>query len=331
MSERGRVLVTGGAGYIGSHVCKRLAAAGFLPVAYDDLSRGHAWAVKWGPLVQAGLQDVAALRAALDEHRPVAAMHLAAFTYAGESVAEPTLYWRNNVGGTACLLQGLRDHGLARVVFSSTSSLYGDVERLPIDESCPAQPGNPYAHTKLAAERMLADCEQAFGLRHVALRYFNATGADPDGEIGEAHDPEPHLVPVVLEVAAGLRDKLTIYGEDYPTPDGTCVRDYVHVADVAEAHLLALDRLLGGGASLMANLGNGTGFSVRQIAAAVERVTGRQVVTATGPRRAGDVPALVADIGRARSELGWSPARVALDGQIADSWRWLLAWKRLRP
>ncbi len=317
------VLVTGGAGYVGSHACKALATAGYRPVVLDDLSRGHAAAVQWGPLEVGSIADRARLDAVLERHRPSAVLHFAAFAYVGESMSEPLAYYRNNVGGTVTLLEAMRDHAIGRLVFSSTCATYGVPRELPIPESHPQEPINPYGRSKLMVERILADVDAAHGLRSIALRYFNAAGADPDGEIGEQHEPETHLVPLVLEAAAGRRERVTIHGTDYDTPDGTCLRDYIHVTDLAEAHVLALRALEHGAASTAYNLGNGRGFSVREVIRAVERVTGREVPVASGPRRAGDPAALVGSAVRAMQELGWSPRHADLEQIVATAWAWM--------
>jgi UDP-glucose-4-epimerase GalE len=319
------VLVTGGAGYIGSHAAKALSRAGYLPVTLDNLSRGHATAVRWGPFVQAGLLDAAALDAVFAEHRPVAVMHFAALSTVGESVADPGLYYSNNVAGTLGLLEAMRRAGCGRIVFSSTCATYGLPETLPITEATPQAPVNPYGASKLMVERILADAGAAYGLEHVALRYFNAAGADPEGEAGEAHDPETHLIPLALAAAAGQGAELAVFGDDYPTPDGTCIRDYIHVTDLARAHLLALERLRAGAPSRAYNLGNGRGFSVRAVIAAAAAVTGRPVPHRFAPRRPGDPPVLVADAALAAAELGWTPERAALETQIADAWAWMRA------
>lgn len=255
------ILVTGGAGYIGSHCCQRLAAAGFLPVVYDDLSTGHRDFVRWGPLIKADVRDRAALAAAFTEHRPALVLHFAALALVGESVAHPERYWDINVGGTLALLEAMRGAGCERLVFSSSCAVYGEPEGVPITEAAPTAPVNPYGASKLAAEWIMDGFGRAHGLRSVRLRYFNAAGADPAGGIGEDHDPETHLVPLALDAAMGRRPALAVFGNDYPTPDGTAIRDYVHVVDIAEAHLAAARRLLGGGASLAVNLGTGQGAS----------------------------------------------------------------------
>ena len=316
------MLVTGGAGYVGSHACKALARAGYLPVVYDNLSRGNAWAVKWGPLERGDLANAARLAAILRRHRPFAVLHFAALAYVGESVADPQRYYRNNVGGTINLLQAMRETEVHRIVFSSTCAVYGVPKKIPIPENHPQSPLNPYGHSKRVVEQMLSDSAAAYGLRSVSLRYFNAAGADPDGEIGEVHDPETHLIPLALEAAAGSRRKLTIHGANYPTRDGTCIRDYVHVADLADAHVLALRYMARNRGASAFNLGNGGGFSVRQVIAAAERVTGRNIQVREGPRRPGDSPVLVGDAGSARRKLGWKPRYRDLEAIIGTAWRW---------
>lgn len=325
MTARTAVLVTGGAGYVGSHACKALARAGYLPVTVDNLSRGRAELVKWGPLIRADLADRAALDLAFAEHRPAAVMHFAAYAFVPESVADPYLYYRNNVAGTLTLLEAARAAGVARFVFSSTCAVYGAVARIPIPETTPTAPVNAYGESKLMIERVLADAGRAYGLAWMALRYFNACGADPDGETGELHDPEPHLIPRALMAASGEIPHLDVFGEDWPTLDGTCVRDYIHVADLARAHVAALRHLENGGAPTALNLGTGAGLSVRQIVEAVERVTGRALPLRKGPRRPGDPPALVADPSRARAELGFAPELSDIDTVVRTAWRWYRA------
>jgi UDP-glucose-4-epimerase GalE len=316
------ILVTGGAGYIGSHVCKALAAKGHMPITYDDLSRGNRWAVKWGPLLEGEIADAARLRAALERYQPKALMHFSAYAYVGESVEKPILYYRNNFAATASLLDTLMGFGCIPVVFSSSCAVYGKPERLPIVEDHPQRPINPYGRSKLFVEHLLGDLAIACGLRWMALRYFNAAGADPDGEIGEAHDPETHLVPLVL---AAARDgvPVRIFGDDYHTADGTCVRDFVHVTDIADAHVKALEHLLNGGESGAFNLANARGFSVREVIATAEKVCGRAVPQEIAARRPGDPPILIGDASRARALLGWEPARSGLATQIEDAWRWM--------
>ncbi|GIL03125.1 MAG: UDP-glucose 4-epimerase GalE [Alphaproteobacteria bacterium] len=322
MASRQTILVTGGAGYIGSHACKALAAAGHLPVTYDSLVLGHERAVAWGPLERGDITDRPRLAAVLARHRPAAVMHFAALSDVAQSMADPGRYYANNVGGTLCLLEAMRDHGVDRIVLSSTASVYGVPATVPVGEDAPLAPINPYGASKAMAERLIADFAAAHGLGWMALRYFNAAGADPDGETGEDHDPETHLIPLVLAAAAGRRGAVTVNGDDYDTPDGTCIRDYVHVSDLADAHVLALEALLAGSGSAVCNLGNGAGFSVRQVIAAAERTTGRKVPVITGPRRPGDPAVLVADAGRARRLLGWAPRLSDLETIIATAWRW---------
>jgi len=316
------VLVTGGAGYVGSHACKALAAAGYRPVVYDSLERGHRWAVKWGPLEQGDLLDADALKRVLARHKPAAVMHFAAYAFVGESVSAPGLYYRNNVMGTLSLLEAMREAGIGTIVFSSTCATYGVPQTPLLAEDHPQAPINPYGATKLMVERILADYRAAYGLRYAALRYFNAAGADPDGEIGEVHDPETHLIPLALKAARGTGDPLTIFGDDYDTEDGTCIRDYIHVGDLADAHIRALARLLGHDETIALNLGTGTGVSVRRLVEAVERVTGRAVPHSYGPRRAGDPPVLVAATGKAKATLGWVPQQSDIETIIrnADAW-----------
>lgn len=316
------ILVTGGAGYIGSHACKALFQAGYRPVAYDNLVYGHREAVRWGPLEIGDIRDRARLEVVLARHRPSAVMHFAAYAYVGESVQDPGKYYRNNVAGTLTLLEALRDRGIDRFIFSSTCATYGVPEQIPIDETHPQQPINPYGASKLMIERMLRDFEQAHGLRAMALRYFNAAGADPEGETGEAHDPETHLIPLVLEAAAGRRPAIQVFGDDYDTPDGTCLRDYIHVTDLAWAHVLALRALEDGAAGTAYNLGNAQGHSVREIIDQARRITGARIPIEIGPRRAGDPPRLVGDATRIRQDLGWQPRYAAIDTILATAWRW---------
>ncbi len=315
----GTVLVTGGAGYVGSHACKALAKAGFLPVTFDSLERGHADAVRWGPLVRGDILDRAAVAAALAEHRPIAVVHFAAYAYVGESVERPALYYRNNVTGTLTLLEAMLDAGVRNLVFSSTCATYGVPETLPIPEDHPQRPINPYGRTKLVVEGMLRDLEHQ-GLRWVALRYFNASGADPDGELAEDHEPETHLLPLVIDAALGRIPHIQVNGDDYPTPDGTCIRDYIHVSDLADAHVLAMRYLLDGGESTALNLGNGRGASIREVIQAVEAVSGVTVPVRMGPRRPGDPPALVGDPTAAGRVLGWTPQRGDLETIVRDAW-----------
>lgn len=316
------ILVTGGAGYVGSHACKALAAAGYLPVVYDNLSRGHREAVRWGPLIEGDLHDRARLIEALRAQQIAAVMHFAAFAYVGESVGNPELYYRNNVGGTLALLDAMRAAGVETIVFSSTCAVYGVPDALPIRETTAKAPLNPYGETKLAIERALHWYGAAYRMRYAALRYFNAAGGDPDGEIGEDHEPETHLIPLVLRAALGRGDPVQIYGTDYPTPDGTAIRDYIHVMDLADAHVRALGHLAAGGDSLALNLGTGSGHSVREVVAAAERVGGRPVPRREAARRPGDPPELVADPTLARARLGWQPRLSDLDTIIRTALAW---------
>lgn len=316
------ILVTGGAGYIGSHACKALARAGYLPVVYDNLVYGHEWAVKWGPLERGDLLDGTRLAEVIARYQPAAAIHFAAYAYVGESVSDPAKYYGNNVGGTLSLLAALRAGGVERLVFSSTCATYGVPERLPIDESHPQRPVNPYGHSKWMIEQVLRDYAQAYELRSIVLRYFNAAGSDPDGEIGEDHTPETHLIPLVLRAARDPNAPVSIHGTDYPTPDGTCIRDYIHVTDLADAHLRALAALEKGAETAAYNLGTGRGHSVREIVAAARRVAGREIAVVEGPRRPGDPPELVADATRAGIELGWIPGFTEIDDIIETAWRW---------
>jgi UDP-arabinose 4-epimerase len=300
------ILVLGGAGYVGSHACKALARAGFLPVTIDTLRTGHADAVKWGPLIQADFGDVQAVRAAVRAHGVTAALHFAAMSLVAESVAEPALYYEKNVGGTLRLLEALGAEGVRRIVFSSSASVYGETDRSPIPEDAPLNPTNPYGETKRVIEGALRWIGQATGLQWCALRYFNAAGADPGAEVGERHDPETHLIPNILR-AMRARQAVKLFGSDYPTPDGSTVRDYVHVSDLADAHVAALRYLTDGGASQPMNLGAGAGLSVFEIVAAAERVLGVPIAREMLGRRPGDPPSLVADITRARRLLGFTP------------------------
>jgi UDP-arabinose 4-epimerase len=317
------ILVTGGAGYIGSHACKALARAGHTPVTYDNLSRGFAHAVKWGPFEEGDILDADRLGAALVRHRPDAVIHFAAFAYVGESVTYPATYYRNNVVGSLTLLEAMRARGVDRIVFSSSCTTYGVQSAEPIAEDAPQAPVNPYGATKLFVEQILRDYAHAYDMRAVALRYFNAAGADPDGEIGEDHDPETHLIPLLLDAAA-QGAPFTINGDDYATHDGTCVRDYVHVTDLAEAHVLALASLERGPGFAAYNLGTGRGFSIREIIDAASRRLERRIEVTVGPRRPGDLDATTAVAALAERELGWTPRLSNMDDIIDTAWRWRL-------
>ncbi len=316
------ILISGGAGYIGSHTAKSLSRAGFEPVVYDNLSTGHRWAVKWGPLVEADLSDKASLKQALKQYNVTAAIHFAAHAYVGESVLDPRRYFENNVINTLHLLNTLMDSGINHIVFSSSCAVYGEPQSFPISESHVKLPVNPYGDSKLFIERVLDWYGRAYGLRWAALRYFNAAGADPSGELGEVHNPETHLVPRLIEAALGRLESVEIYGVDYPTEDGTAVRDYVHVLDLAEAHVAALQHLLSGGESFSENLGTGHGVSVREVITAVERVSDSTINAKTAPRRVGDPPVLIADPTNAERILDWHPRFSSLDNIVNSAWDW---------
>ncbi|MEY8843176.1 UDP-glucose 4-epimerase GalE [Cribrihabitans sp. XS_ASV171] len=316
------ILVTGGAGYIGSHACKALARAGYTPVTYDNLVTGWRDAVKFGPFEQGDLMDRARLDEVFAAHKPAAVMHFAALSQVGEAMAEPGRYWRNNVCGSLTLIEAAVAAGCLDFVFSSTCATYGEHDNVVLDESTPQEPLNAYGASKRAIEEILRDFEAAHGLRHVIFRYFNVAGADPEAEVGEFHRPETHLVPLMLDAIEGKRDALTVFGTDYDTPDGTCIRDYVHVCDLVDAHLLGLNWLEDGKGSRVFNLGTGTGFSVMEVIAQSKAVTNREVPYEIGPRRAGDATRLVSGSTRAEEELGWKPARSTMSEMIADAWRW---------
>ncbi|MGD2131565.1 MAG: UDP-glucose 4-epimerase GalE [Maricaulaceae bacterium] len=317
-----KVMVTGGAGYVGSHACKALAAGGHDVVVFDNLDRGHREFVQWGELIEGDLCDGPAIAAALERVRPDAVIHFAALAYVGESVENPSLYYRNNVVGTLNLLEAMRAAGVNKLVFSSTCATYGEPESVPISEDHPQAPINPYGASKLMVERILKDYDNAHGVRSVALRYFNAAGADPEGQIGEWHEPETHLIPLAIDAAIHNPTAIKVFGTDYPTPDGTAIRDYIHVVDLADAHVRALDYLNAGGRTDAFNLGTGTGTSVMEILNAVEEVSGVRLKPQLGPRRAGDPPRLVAEASKAKSALGWTPARSDIGQIIADAWAW---------
>ena len=316
------VLVTGGAGYVGSHTVKRLRASGAEVVVLDTLERGHAELVRGAELIRGDIADTALLDRIFASASIDAVLHFAAYASVEESMRHPDRYWRNNVDGTRSLLDAMVRAGTRKIVFSSTCATYGIPEKLPLTEDHPQRPVNPYGETKVEVERMLAEFDGKHGLRSMSFRYFNAAGADPEGEIGEWHDPETHLIPLVLDAAIGKRDRVSIFGTDYPTPDGTCIRDYIHVSDLADAHVLGLERLDAGHSSEVFNLGNGTGFSVRQVIDTAERVTGRTIPRREEPRRDGDPPALVGSSEKARRVLGWSPRHADLETIVATAWGW---------
>jgi UDP-arabinose 4-epimerase len=317
-----RILVTGGAGYIGSHTAKALSQAGHQPVVLDSFSAGHRWAVKWGPLAEGDLADQDFICHTLHEFGIQAVIHFAADVLVGESVANPRKYYWNNVVNSMRLLDAMVGSGVRHIVFSSSCATYGVPSRVPIPEDHPQLPVNPYGETKLVIEKILRDYGPAYGLHWVALRYFNAAGADPDGEIGEDHNPETHLIPIAVQAAQGERSHIEIYGTDYPTPDGTAVRDYIHVADLARAHVKSLEYLVAGGARVALNLGTGVGHSVREVVAAVGKLSDGRVPFKEGPRRAGDPPALVAEVGKAEKVLDWKPEYPELDSIVETAWKW---------
>lgn len=317
-----RVLVSGGAGYIGSHMVKRLLSQSIDVVVVDDLSGGHREAVGGTELIEADIGDQEGITQVLRQRRFDAIMHFASFIQVGESVSDPAKYYRNNLTGTLSLLDAAVACGVNHFVFSSSAAIFGEPQYTPIDENHPTQPLSPYGFSKLAVERILADYDRSYGLHSVCLRYFNAAGADPAGKLGERHEPETHLIPLVLQAASGRRPAVSVFGQDYPTPDGTCVRDYIHVMDLCDAHLLALKHLERTDRSAAFNLGNGSGFSVSEVIRAVEKVTGRSVPVELAGRRAGDPAVLVADSKKAMAELGWRPKYNALETIVSHAWQW---------
>lgn len=316
-----KVLVVGGAGYIGSHMVKMLGAQGCRVTTLDDLSSGHRDAVLCGEFVHGDMGDRALLEAVLSQGFD-AVMHFASFIQVGESVQQPAKYYQNNVLNTLGLLDAMRAHGVARFIFSSTAATFGEPQYSPIDEAHPQQPINPYGRSKWMVEQVLADYEHAYGLRSVCLRYFNAAGADPEGQLGERHEPETHLIPLVLQAASGRRPHISVFGRDYDTPDGTCIRDYIHIEDLCSAHGLALQSLMGGAGSQAYNLGNGQGFSVQEVIDTAQQVTGRQIAVVNAPRRAGDPARLVADARLAKHKLGWQPRHADLATIVQHAWQW---------
>ncbi|UYV37418.1 UDP-glucose 4-epimerase GalE [Rhodobacteraceae bacterium D3-12] len=316
------VLVTGGAGYIGSHACKALKAAGYTPVTYDNLVTGWRDAVKFGPFEEGDLLDRARLDAVFEMYRPVAVLHFAALSQVGESVSQPGRYWRNNVDGSLNLVEAMVQAGCKRIVFSSTCATFGDQDNVVLNEDSVQMPTNPYGRSKRAIEDMLLDFATSDGVESVIFRYFNVAGADPEAEVGEFHQPETHLVPLILDAIEGKRAKLSVFGTDYDTPDGTCIRDYVHVVDLVDAHVLGLGWLLEGKGCAKFNLGSGDGFSVREVMKIAAEVTGTPVPSEDAPRRDGDCAKLVSGSERAETVLGWKPTRSTLPQMIADAWRW---------
>jgi UDP-glucose-4-epimerase GalE len=317
------ILVVGGAGYIGSHMCKYLAQNGYQPIVLDNLSLGHREAVQWGPLFEGNLDDQVLLRTLFKTHKIKAVMHFAAFCYVGESVVQPLKYYKNNIAATLGLLEGMREAGIDKLIFSSTCATYGEPDFLPITEEHPQNPINPYGQSKLMMEKIFADIDKADGLKTVCLRYFNAAGADPEGELGEDHDPETHLLPLILQTALGQRKELTVFGDDYPTEDGTCIRDYIHITDLAQAHYLSLQHLLSDGESRQYNLGNGNGSSILDVLETAGRVTGKKIPYTIAERRAGDPAKLIGSSEKATRELGWKPLYADLEAILETAWRWL--------
>lgn len=316
------ILITGGAGYIGSHTAKALSKAGFQPIVYDNLSRGFKELVKFGPLVVGDVHDSEKLKATLNEFKPLACIHFAAFAYVGESVSNPGLYYRNNVLGSLNLIEALLAGGVKKIVFSSTCATYGQPDVELISEATPQKPINPYGHSKLMVEQLLKDFDLSHGLKSVALRYFNACGADAEGELGEMHDPEPHLIPRIIMAALGQIPHIDVMGTDYPTPDGTAIRDYIHVEDLAQAHVQAMNYLLKGAASDVFNLGTGKGTSVKQVIEAIRAVSNRDVPVNYTARRAGDPPYLVADNSKAKRLLDFEPRYVDIEKSVLTAYRW---------
>ena len=316
------ILVTGGAGYIGSHVNKLLAHEGYETVVFDNMIYGHREAVKWGTLIEGDLKNIGQIEAVFERYPIEAVFHFAAYAYVGESVAEPEKYYYNNIGCTLNLLKVMRRHGCDKIIFSSSCATYGESEKTPITEDMPQDPINPYGFTKYAVERIFRDYERAYGLKYVVLRYFNAAGADPEGEIGEAHDPETHIIPLILDAASGKRPNVKVFGTDYPTRDGSCIRDYIHVSDLATAHLLALRHLEAGKESQFLNLGNTKGTSVLELIEAAKRVTERDIPVVLSERRPGDPAILVGSSEKAKRVLGWEPMYGDIDTIVRHAWAW---------
>jgi UDP-arabinose 4-epimerase len=316
------ILVTGGAGYVGAHTCKALHRAGYTPVVFDNLSTGHESFVRWGPLIPGDIRDADAVRHAISAHQVEAVLHFAASAYVGESVANPQKYYENNVAGSLSLLGAMLEAGCRSIVFSSSCAIYGEPETLPIGETTRHNPVNPYGASKAMVERILCDYQKAHNISAIALRYFNASGADPEGEVGELRDPETHLIPRAMMAIQGYIEDFAVFGTDYPTPDGTAIRDYIHVSDLAEGHVAAVQRLLGGGEGGAINLGTGRGYSVKQVLDAIAAETGERLSVTTAPRRQGDPPVLVADASLSQTELGFTPLLSDLKTIVQSAWAW---------
>ncbi len=316
------ILIAGGAGYIGSHMCKYLAEKGFRPVVLDNLAYGHRQAVKWGELIEGDVSDSRLLDRLFSEYRFSAVMYFAAFINVGESVTDPAKYYQNNVGAAIHLLESMQRHGAGNLIFSSSCAVYGEPQEIPLTEKHPYHPINPYGRSKLMVEQILSDFDAAYGMKYTSLRYFNAAGADPDGELGEDHNPETHLIPLIFQTVLEKREILSVFGDDYPTKDGTCIRDYIHINDLARAHLLALERLLKGGDSAAYNLGNGAGYSVKEVIDMAEKVSAKTVPYEIKPRRAGDPPVLIGSAEKAVRELGWKPEFPDLESIMKTAWDW---------
>ena len=316
------ILVVGGAGYIGSHMCKYLAEDNYTPVVLDNLIYGHREAVKWGPFVEGAMHNKDILNMIFTEYEIMAVMHFAAFAYVGESVTDPGKYYENNVAATISLLDAMRKHNVMKFIFSSTCATYGEPVEIPITETHPQNPINPYGRTKLMVEQILDDYQMAYGLNSIALRYFNAAGADPDGKIGEDHNPETHLIPLILQTALGKRDEIMVFGDDYSTEDGTCIRDYIHVTDLSQAHLLALEKLMNDYPGGKYNLGNGDGHSVKQVIDTARQITGEEILSKTVERRPGDPAILIGSSEKAIQELGWKPQFADLKSILETAWHW---------
>jgi UDP-glucose-4-epimerase GalE len=316
------ILVVGGAGYIGSHMCKYLVNHGYTPVVLDSLVYGHVEAVRWGPFYKGFMENKDLLDHIFTCHNFIAVMHFAAFCYVGESVIEPAKYYKNNVSNTAILLEKMVEHRIENFIFSSSCATYGEPIKIPITEDHPQKPVNPYGRTKLMVEQMLADFHQAYGIKHICLRYFNAAGADPECEIGEDHRPETHLIPLILQVALGKKEAVNIFGNTYPTPDGTCIRDYIHIFDLAQAHLLALEKLLNGFSMGHYNLGNGEGYSVKEVIDCATRITGQTIPMKIADKRQGDPAMLIGSSRKAIEALGWKPQFADLEAIIETAWKW---------